>query len=65
VRNHTDEEWRELYRRLQAVANDPEEEPDRRRRASAIIETVPRQFRADRPEPVWETTYDPDYEGIV
>lgn len=41
----TEAEWRELYRRLRLVADDPEEERSRRQRALAIIETIPKEYR--------------------
>lgn len=41
----TESEWRELYRRLNLIATDIEEEQDRRVRAQAIIETIPREYR--------------------
>lgn len=43
---HTRSEWIELWHRLNAIATDPDEERDRRQRAMAIMETVPREFRA-------------------
>lgn len=48
MHERTETEWRELARRLREIADDPEEEKDRRQRALAIIETIPKEFQVPR-----------------
>jgi hypothetical protein len=63
ARSH--EEWRELYRNLKAVADDPEEEYGRRQRALAIIETIPREYRININEYLDDIDYNPDFDGKI
>lgn len=64
MNTRTAAEWQELYRRLRAVADDREEEKDRRQRALAIIETIPKEHRI-APKPEWATAFEADFDGII
>jgi hypothetical protein len=65
VANRTEAEWRELYRQLRHLANDPNESDDRRRRALQIIATIPKQYTIPVPNLLVETDFDMEYGGLI
>jgi hypothetical protein len=51
VPQRTEAEWRELAKRLKEIANDRNEGRERRQRALAILESIPREYRTPAPRP--------------